>query len=114
MAQEDQRPQQIGIQSNSGGDINIERSQVNIAGRDQYIHYASPDVEQKHNRERMLATVRSIWITKFLERDISLRSTTMITLSFHEQPDAVANLWEHVVQAPKLPEQSLLLEKDIT
>ena len=41
MTQEEQPPRQVGIQSNSGGDIDIEQSQVNIAGRDIHIHTPS-------------------------------------------------------------------------
>ena len=47
MTQEEQSPQQVGIQSNSGGDINFERSQVTIAGRDMHFHSplsASPPI----------------------------------------------------------------------
>jgi len=41
MSMAEQPHQQIGIQSNSGGDIELKQSQVNIAGRDIHIHSPS-------------------------------------------------------------------------
>src|SRR5215472_7471401 len=48
------------------------------------------------NRLRLLQRVRSFWITGVLEQ--SLYSQALITLGFHEQPDAVANPWRFILQ----------------
>jgi transcriptional regulator with XRE-family HTH domain/DNA polymerase III delta prime subunit len=53
---------------------------------------------RNQNRQRMLQKVRTFWITGVLEQ--SLQGTALITLGLHEQPDAVANPWELVLQQP--------------
>src|SRR5216684_226956 len=57
MSEAQQPHQQVGIQSNSGGDINIEQSHVNIAGRDMHIHVLSSAQERelRHLAARLAA-----------------------------------------------------------
>lgn len=81
-----------------------------------YFYSASPngelDAEQRRNRERMLERVRSIWVTNFLNE--SLRGIPVIIVRLCKQPDAVSSPWERIVQPPRLPEQALPVEKNIT
>jgi predicted NACHT family NTPase len=63
MSEAQQPHQQIGIQSNSGGDISVERSQVNIAGRDMIIYQAP--TEPEINVEEAERTYRSQVIKKY-------------------------------------------------
>ena len=49
----------------------------------------------------MLQKVHTFWITGVLEQ--SLDGAVLITLGLHEQPDAVANPWELVLQQPDQP-----------
>jgi eukaryotic-like serine/threonine-protein kinase len=60
---------------------------------------------RNRNRQRMLQKVRAFWITGVLEQ--SLHGAALITLGLHEQPDAVANPWELVLQQPDQPAQLL-------
>ena len=81
-----------------------------------HAHHASPsstlDGEQRRNRSRMLAKVRSIWITGFLDQ--SLHDAAMIALRLHEQASAVTNPWELVVQSPNQSEHGLPSGNPIT
>src|SRR6266446_1164854 len=58
---------------------------------------AGPSVAQR-NRERLLRKVRSFWIAGVLEH--SVHGAALIALGLHEQPDAVANPWQLVLQQP--------------
>jgi serine/threonine protein kinase len=50
------------------------------------------------NRQRFLRKVRAFWITGVLEH--SLHGATLLALGLQEQPDAVANPWQLVLQHP--------------
>ena len=50
------------------------------------------------NRQRLLRKVRAYWITGVLEH--SLHGAALIALGLQEQPDAVANPWQLVLQHP--------------
>src|SRR5437588_7547070 len=69
--------QQVGIQSNSGGDINIKRSQVNIAGGDMYIHMPGSTQERElHHLTARLTAFRlldSHWIEEIQRSEQNLR-----------------------------------------
>lgn len=60
--------------------------------------FVAPRQQQKelHNRQRMLAKVRSFWIDGVLEQ--SLRDASHLILGLHENPRAVARPWELVLQ----------------
>src|SRR5260370_20297991 len=102
MTQEEQLPRQVGIQSNKGGNINIEQSQINIAGGPQYISITPlpHDARQK----RLLDKVREYWIKGVLEP--SLDNSKIIVLELHEEPHMVRenHPWDSVVaQQPQVP-----------
>lgn len=59
-----------------------------------------PDVVRQ-NRMRLLKRVRATWIEEVLKR--SLHHAALIALDLQEQPDALANPWQHEVQETKLP-----------
>jgi eukaryotic-like serine/threonine-protein kinase len=102
MTQEEQLSRQVGIQSNSGGDINI-NSPVTIAGRDVvHHHYPSSNPEQMRNRQTLLDRVHLIWIEGVLES--SLAGATFIPLGLYERPDLIENPWISVVQEAKQAE----------
>jgi DNA polymerase III delta prime subunit len=57
------------------------------------------------NRHRLLAKVRTFWITDVLEQ--SLHGAALIALGLHEQPDAVANPWHLGIASPGEPTHAL-------
>ncbi|HWS85198.1 MAG TPA: TIR domain-containing protein, partial [Ktedonobacteraceae bacterium] len=63
-----------------------------------------PEVERQ-NRLRLLKQVRQTWIEGVLEH--SLHQAALITLDLQEQPDALANPWQLVVQETTLPPHPL-------
>src|SRR5215469_4944431 len=64
------------------------------------------------NRMRLLQRVRSFWITGVLEQ--SLYGVALITLGLQEQPDAVVNPWQLVMQETVQPTRPLLTDPRIT
>ena len=54
---------------------------------------------QHQNRMRLLQRVRTYWITDILEQ--SLHGAALLALGLQEQPDAVANPWQLVIQEPE-------------
>src|SRR5260370_32879911 len=92
MTQEEQLSRQVGIQSNKGGNINIEQSQINIAGGPQYISITPlpHDARQKG----LLDKVREYWFKGILEP--SLDTSTIIVLELHEERhmDRDNNPWD--------------------
>jgi transcriptional regulator with XRE-family HTH domain/DNA polymerase III delta prime subunit len=60
---------------------------------------------RNQNRQRMLQKIRAFWITGVLEQ--SLHGAALIILGLHEQPDAVVNPWELVLQQPEQPDHLL-------
>jgi hypothetical protein len=66
------------------------------------LHYPTlSDAQQYRNRERMLARVRTTWITGVLEP--SLQATPHIVLGLRMEPEAVANPWQPVLEPGQLP-----------
>jgi serine/threonine protein kinase len=57
------------------------------------------------NRQRFLRKVRAFWITGVLEH--SLHGAALLALGLQEQPDAVANPWQLVLQHPTGAPRSL-------
>ena len=57
------------------------------------------------NRRRLLAKVRSFWITGVLDQ--SLHGAALILLGLHEQREAVENPWRFVLQPPDQSARSL-------
>src|SRR5438128_2641628 len=104
MTQAERPPKQLGIQSKKGGNINIERSKVNIAGGNIYNHSSvvnnppprsAQDKEDAQNRKELLDRAEGIWVP-FLKA--SLFKEISLMLELHEQPDAVMNPWALVIQ----------------
>ncbi len=77
MSTAEQPYQQIGIQSNSGGDINIEQSQVAIAGGDMHIHMlgSAQERELRHLADRLTAfrLLDSRWIEEMQQSEQNAR-----------------------------------------
>src|SRR5689334_6018006 len=115
MTQEEQLPPQIGIQSNSGGDISIKQSQVTIAGGN-ITHIHPPPVSkakqrEQAKREKLLKWIRQRWLIQYpyLGKD-----RQKIALKLEEQLDAILNPWFQDVQefeyvpGPLPPETSII------
>ena len=98
MAQEKQPPRQVGIQSNAGGDIIFEQSQVHIAGGDMHIHppLTAQEKRERQNRQRMLDRVQAIWIEGVLEP--SVQGAAQIALVLQHKPNVVVTPFWHVLQ----------------
>ncbi|HLZ63802.1 MAG TPA: NACHT domain-containing protein, partial [Ktedonosporobacter sp.] len=71
-----------------------------------------PAIKEDQQRKRLLAKVRSFWITGVLEH--SLYNAVLITLGLREQPDAVMNPWSLVVQEAERPAHPLPFGTRIT
>ena len=106
MTQEEQLPQQIGIQSNSGGDINIEHSQVHIAGRDMIIYQASGEPEinleeaEKAYRQKIVETYKWLNFSGFDTPDLSLAHVPLENIFVR-----LALTVEKVIPKPTQPEK---------
>src|SRR5438128_10735085 len=50
------------------------------------------------NRQRLLAKVRTFWVSGVLEQ--SLHGTALIALGLRDQPDVLANPWHLILQQP--------------
>jgi serine/threonine protein kinase len=60
---------------------------------------------QNQNRMRLLQRVRSFWIAGVLEQ--SLHGTALMSIGLKEQPDAVANPWQLIMQETEQPARPL-------
>jgi len=75
-----------------------------------FLHHLQTDAKQQEltpeirNRQRMLAKVRTFWITGVLEE--SLHGAALIALGLHEQRNAVVNPWRLILQQLNHPPSS--------
>jgi serine/threonine protein kinase len=67
---------------------------------------------QSQNRMRLLQRVRSFWITGVFEQ--SLHGAALIALGLQEQPDAVVNPWQLIMQETERPTRLLPAGPHIT
>ncbi len=79
---------------------NSPAEQIPIRGQPKDLLELSPaSTLQRQNRMRLLQRVRSFWITGVFEQ--SLHGAALLTLGLQEQPDAVANPWQLIIQESK-------------